>query len=327
MKVLGIETSCDETAVALIDENGIISEVVSSQIDIHKEYGGVVPEIASREHLKKINIVIEECLSKAGLGFSDIDAVAVTSRPGLEGSLLVGLMAARTMAYILKIPLIEIDHLEAHLFASFFTDLGNPPGIGLIISGGHSRLVYIREWGVYEIIGNTRDDAVGECFDKVASILGLPYPGGPAIEKAARVGNSLSYKFPVSRLGDSYDFSYSGIKTAVLYKIKYDLKNKVSQEQVGDIASSFQDAAFKPLMNNTIKAARNYSANWVFICGGVAANGKLREQFYEKTASEKFSVIFPEKSHCTDNAAMVAACGLFYLSRQAQPNSDTDVPS
>jgi N6-L-threonylcarbamoyladenine synthase len=318
VKILGIETSCDETAVSILEDNKIISEVIFSQIDIHSKYGGVVPEIASREHLKKINIILESCLHKANINIRDIDAVSVTSMPGLEGSLLVGLMVARTVSFMIKIPLVEVNHLESHLFASTFTDISSPPGLGLIISGGHTRLVHIKEWGNYEIIGKTRDDAVGECFDKVASILSLPYPGGPAIEKISREGNPEKFKFPVAKLGNSYDFSYSGIKTAVLYKIKYDFKGKISEEQKKDIAASFQYVAFKPLVENAIKAARELNVKWLFVCGGVAANGKLREIFRKKTENESFNVIFPEKKYCTDNASMVAACGQFYLSRQAK---------
>lgn len=366
MKVLGIETSCDETAVSIVEGNEIISEIVSSQIDIHSKYGGVVPEIASREHLKKLNLILETCFDNANLNIKDIDAVSVTRTPGLEGSLLVGKMVARTISFLLKVPLIEVNHLEAHLFASVFTppfvppvsrervkasirhcERGkgakqskiplNPPlikgeregfdtkfteylqpsGIGLIISGGHTRLVYIKEWGNYKILGNTRDDAVGECFDKVASILGLPYPGGPGIEKVAEYGNPLKFRFPVAKLGDSYDFSYSGIKTAVLYKIKYDFNGNISEKQRNDIAASFQRAAFEPLVNKSIKAAKEYKVNWLFVCGGVAANKKLHEVFKEKTVKENFKVIFPRASLCTDNASMVAACGQFYLNRKS----------
>ncbi len=356
MKVLGIETSCDETAVAIVEGNEIISEIVSSQIDIHSKYGGVVPEIASREHLKKLNLILETCFDNANLNIKDIEAVSVTRTPGLEGSLLVGKMVARTISFLLKVPLIEVNHLEAHLFASVFTppfggcvvppnlerakqsqiplnppflkgerggfdtkftEYLQPPGIGLIISGGHTRLVYIKEWGDYKILGNTRDDAVGECFDKVASILGLPYPGGPGIEKVAEYGNPLKFRFPVAKLGDSYDFSYSGIKTAVLYKIKYDFKGNISEKQRNDIAASFQRAAFEPLVNKSIKAAKAYRVNWLFVCGGVAANKKLHEVFKEKTVKENFKVIFPRASLCTDNASMVAACGQFYLNRKS----------
>lgn len=317
MKILGIETSCDETAVSIVEGNKIISEIISSQIDIHSKYGGVVPEMASREHLKKLNLILETCLGNANLNFKDVEAVAVTSTPGLEGSLLVGLMVARTISFLLKVPLIEVDHLESHLLASTFTDLGDPPGLGLIISGGHTRLVYIKKWGEYKILGNTRDDAVGECFDKVASMLGLPYPGGPGVEKIANGGDPLKYKFPVSNLGDSYDFSYSGIKTAVFYKIKYDFNGTIDEKQRRDIAASFQHAAFQPLVNNSVKAAREFKANWLFVCGGVAANRKLREILQGKAVKENFKVIFPVPSLCTDNASMVAACGQFYLKAES----------
>ncbi|MBN2407708.1 MAG: tRNA (adenosine(37)-N6)-threonylcarbamoyltransferase complex transferase subunit TsaD [Elusimicrobia bacterium] len=313
MKILGIETSCDETAAAVVEDSRILSDVIASQIDIHAKYGGVVPELASREHLKKLNLITEECLANAGLGFRDIDGIAVTSNPGLEGSLLVGLTAARTLSYILKVPLAEVDHLESHLFASAFTGIGKPPGLGLVVSGGHTRLVHIREWGRYEVLGDTRDDAAGECFDKVASVLGLPYPGGPSVEKAALSGSRGAYRFPVSDLGGSYDFSYSGLKTAVLYKIKYDLQGKLDGKTVCDIAAAFQEAALKPLVDNTLRAASECGAGWIFVCGGVAASGRLRELFGERAGK---NVFFPDKRLCTDNAAMVAACGEFYLQRR-----------
>lgn len=313
MKVLGIETSCDETAISVVEGNEILTELVASQIDIHSEFGGVVPELASREHLIKLNRIIESGLKKGKLKFDDIDAVAVTSKPGLEGSLLVGLTVARTISYILNIPLIEVDHLEAHMFASFFTDIGPPPGLGLIISGGHTRLVYIKKWGDYEVMGNTKDDAIGECFDKVGSMLGLSYPGGPAIEKIAIKGNASAFRFPVAKMS-GYDFSYSGIKTSVLYKIKYDLKGILDKKQKKDLAASFQEAAFKPLINNSLKALKKYSVNWLLVCGGVAANGRLRKLFDENIKRENLKVIFPSPGLCTDNATMVAACGGFYLS-------------
>ena len=261
MKILGIETSCDETAVSLVENKEILAEKIASQIEIHAAYGGVVPEIASREHLKKLNILIEEALSEANLTFQDIDAVAVTARPGLEGSLLVGLTAARAIASLMNIPLIEVDHVEAHLFAREFNDPGPTPGIGLVISGGHTRLFYIKEWGDYRILGDTRDDAVGEAFDKVASLLSLPYPGGPSIEKAALDGDSSKFKFPISKMKNPYDFSYSGLKTAVLYELKYRLGREPTEKDVSDIAASFQEAAFEPLIKNALMAAREHSAD------------------------------------------------------------------
>ena len=313
MKILGIETSCDETAVSLIENKQILSEKIASQAGIHAAYGGVVPEIASREHLKKLNIMIEEALSEAKLSFEDIGAVAVTARPGLEGSLLVGLTAGRAIASLMNIPLIEVDHVEAHLFAREFNDPGPTPGIGLVISGGHTRLFYIKEWGDYTVLGDTRDDAVGEAFDKVASLLSLPYPGGPSIEKAAVGGDSHRFRFPVSRMKNTYDFSYSGLKTAVLYEIKYRLKREPSETDIRDIAASFQEAAFAPLIKNCLAAAREYSAGWIFLSGGVAANGRLREKFSEALAGEKIRAVFPPRRLCTDNASMVAACGAFHL--------------
>ncbi len=313
MKVLGIETSCDETAVAVVEGNSILAERISSQIDLHSEYGGVVPELASREHLKKLNILLQECLSEAELGFGDIDAVAVTAFPGLEGSLLVGLTAGRTLSFLMRIPIVEVDHVEAHMFAGRFGDMDPPPGIGLIVSGGHTRLVLIKQWGDYLTLGDTRDDAAGEAFDKAASVLGLPYPGGPAIEKEAAGTDPGVFKFPVSRLGDSFDFSYSGLKTSVLYKVRYDLNEKVSEAQRRQIAAAFQEAAVTPLVKNAVRAAEKYSARWILVCGGVASNGRLREKLRDETEGKPFKAVFPPRRLCTDNASMVASCGEFYL--------------
>ncbi len=311
MKVLGIETSCDETAVAVVEKGKILSRVVASQIAIHRDFGGVVPELASREHLKKINIILEKCLKKGNLEINEIEGIAVTAHPGLEGSLLVGLTVARTLAELMEVPLVEIDHLEGHLFSSTFTGLSEPPGIGLVISGGHTRLVYVKSWGNYEILGSTRDDAVGESFDKVASLLGLGYPGGPAIEKEAVYGDPERFKFPVADMGDTLDFSYSGLKTSVLYKIKYDLDGQLTEKDKKDIAASFQEAALKPLVENTISASKNNEVNWLFACGGVAASKRLRELFKEKGVE----VVFPDITLCTDNASMIAACGEFYFKK------------
>ncbi len=314
-KILGIETSCDETAVSVIQAGRILSEQVASQIDIHKKFGGVVPEFASREHLKKLNLLIGSALNEAGLEFTDLDAVAVTSNPGLEGSLLVGLTTARTLSMLLNIDIVEVDHLEAHLFASRFSEVLSPPGIGLVVSGGHTRIVYIKDWGNYKVIGRTRDDAAGEAFDKVAAILGFGYPGGPQIEKAALKGDPRRFKFPVSDLGDSLDFSYSGIKTAVLYKVRYDFNDKLSRQDVYDIAASFQYAALTPLVDNAVRAALKYDTDWIFVGGGVSASRSLRKRLKGKTAGDGVRAFFPDKEHSTDNATMVAVCAEFYLTR------------
>ena len=312
MITLGIETSCDETAVSILDGKKIKCEKIASQTSVHSEYGGVVPEIASREHLKKLNILLEKCLAESSVSFSDINIISVTSSPGLEGSLLVGLTAARALSSLLGIPLVEVDHVEAHLFAKEFCEPGPGRGVGLVVSGGHTRLFLIERWGNYEIIGDTRDDAAGEAFDKVASLLDLPYPGGPSIEKEAKYGDRNCYDFPVSNLGGSLDFSYSGLKTAVLYTVKYDLNGTVDENQKKNIAASFQEAALEPLVRNAASAAKKYSANWIFVSGGVAANSRLREKMSEKLADDNIRVVFPPKHLCTDNASMVAACGLFH---------------
>ncbi len=260
--------------------------------------------------------MIEAALKESGLEFKDLNAIAVTSNPGLEGSLLVGLTTARTLAMLLKIELIEVDHLEAHLFVSRFSDIPAPPGIGLVVSGGHTRLVYIKEWGKYEIVGRTRDDAAGEAFDKVASIIGLGYPGGPEIEKASLKGDPNRFQFPVSDMGDCFDFSYSGIKTAVLYKVRYGLKEKLSKQDTCDIAASFQHAAITPLVDNAVLAALKYKTGWIFAGGGVSANSSLRKRLKAKAAENGIKAFFPDKAHSTDNASMVAACAEFYLNKK-----------
>ncbi|MGM0568980.1 MAG: tRNA (adenosine(37)-N6)-threonylcarbamoyltransferase complex transferase subunit TsaD, partial [Elusimicrobiota bacterium] len=306
----------DETAVAVSEKGRIISHKIASQTEIHSLYGGVVPEIASREHLKRINVLLEECLKEAG-GWEDIDGIAVAARPGLEGSLLVGLTVARTAAYLSGLPLVEVDHLEAHLFAWPFTQPLDPPGLGLVASGGHTRLVRIKKWGDYEILSSTRDDAVGECFDKVASMLDLNYPGGPEIEKMSAGGNKERFKFPVANLNKSLDFSYSGLKTSVLYKIKYDFKGKLSLKDKKDIAASFQHAALKPLVSNAFKAAAKTKSSWVLVCGGVAANKALRQMMLSEGDKTGIKIVFPHISLCTDNAATVSACGEFHLEKSA----------
>ncbi len=314
MKVLGIESTCDETAVAVVDGTEILSHKIASQTEIHALYGGVVPEIASREHLKRINILLRDALLESG-GIDSIEGIAVAARPGLEGSILVGLTAARTLSFLTGLRLEEVDHLEAHLFAWPFLEKLTPPGLGLVVSGGHTRLVYIKKWGDYEIISDTRDDAAGECFDKVASMLQLKYPGGPEIEKAAKEGDRKRFIFPVANLKGSLDFSYSGLKTSVLYKIKYDFNGKLSEKDRKDIAASFQDAAFKPLVKNAIDGAKKTDSGWILVCGGVAANSRLREMFRKPAEMAGIKTLFPPLKLCTDNAATVAACGEFYLKK------------
>jgi N6-L-threonylcarbamoyladenine synthase len=329
MIILGIETSCDETAAAVV-ENGkkILSNVVASQVKLHRKFWGIVPEIASRKHLELIIPIIKESLSKARIKLKDLDAVAATYGPGLLGSLLVGLTAAKGIAYALKVPFVGINHLEAHLYANFLSyPEVIPPLIGLIVSGGHTELIYLTEERKYEILGTTRDDAVGEAFDKVARILNLGYPGGPAIEKMAKKGNPQSIDLPLAHFkSNSLDFSFSGIKTAVLYYVK-DLEKKKAPISTADIAASFQLKVAQMLSKNLFKAASLKKVRQIILGGGVSANLFLRS-FLEEEKPDDLEIFFPALELCTDNAAMVAACAYpkirqgktSPLSLDAQPN-------
>ena len=331
MIILGIETSCDDTAAAVVkDGRTVLSSVTSSQDQFHKKYGGVVPEIASRKHLETINLVIQEALEKAGHVFKEIDAIAVTQGPGLVGSLLIGIMTAKALAYVYKKPLIAVNHLEGHIFSCLLGRKNlKPPFLSLIISGGHSDLVYVRAYGVYEMLGRTRDDAVGETYDKVAKILGLGYPGGPVIDRLARDGNTEAVKFPKAKMKDnSLDFSFSGVKTAVINHIRNtgskNSAGKQSREKAGsllfkhldkktmlDIIASFQKTVVETLLDNTMIAAKKMRAKTVTVCGGVSANSYLRKKFTGAFNAEGTKLYFPEMEYCTDNAAMIACAGYY----------------
>ncbi len=335
MKILGIESSCDETAAAVVKDGFCaLSSVVNSQIDIHAQYGGVVPEIAARSHIEVINPVIREALTRAQCSWNDIDAIAVTYAPGLVGSLLVGTLAARTLAILRNKPLYAIHHVEAHVYANFLNQ--NPPKfpfLALVVSGGHSQIVLFKAHGDYQILGETQDDAVGEAFDKVAKIIGLPYPGGPEISKAAQNGDSSKYKLPKARLKGKYDFSFSGLKTAVLRAVQkevgvdfnfpsFELAAKLSEQQRNDFAASFQKIAVETLVGKLELAVKDFAPTTVVIAGGVAANSALREELV-KRVSDKLPdpVIFTPPELCTDNAAMVATLGAFQavLSKPKDP--------
>jgi N6-L-threonylcarbamoyladenine synthase len=310
MFVLGIESTCDETGVALVSNGSILSEALASQIDIHREFSGVVPELASREHLKRLNILIEEVLQEADCGFEDLEAVAVSSKPGLEGSILVGLTAARTLSYLKKIRLVELDHINAHIFSGLLTEYPMcGKGLALVVSGGHTRLAEVDHWEQVRVLGNTKDDALGECFDKIASVLALPYPGGPSIEKEALNGDRERFSFSVYNSDKDYDFSYSGLKTSVLNTIRKEFSDRIDDNTLADLAASFQETAFKPLLDKSFYAAKKYELDWIFVCGGVAANSRLRELFKEESIRRGVRVYFPEKALCTDNASMVAVYG------------------
>lgn len=344
MRILGIESSCDETAAAIVEDGHLLlSNVVNSQIDIHALYGGVVPEVAARSHIEVINPVVEQALKDADLTWDDIDAIAVTYAPGLIGSLLVGTLAARTLALLKNKPLYPIHHVEAHVYANFITDQKTPafslpskqpsfPMLALIVSGGHSQLVLFRDHGDYELLGQTQDDAVGEAFDKVAKVLGLPYPGGPSIATAANDGYPYKYKLPKAKLDGAYDFSFSGLKTAVLRAVQHELgvdttfpsselSARLSAQQKSDFAASFQRTAIETLVDKAERAFKDYSPASVVIAGGVAANQELRHQLSDRLP---LPIEYAPMSLCTDNAAMIATLGYYHAQKQ-EPTSPFDV--
>ncbi len=311
--ILAIESSCDETAAAVV-KNGreVLSNVISSQIALHTVYGGVVPEIASRKHIEKINQVIEEALSEANVTFDEVTAIAVTYGPGLVGALLVGVSAAKAISFALKKPLIGVHHIEGHISANFIENKNlEPPFVCLIVSGGHSHLVVVKEYGEYEIIGRTRDDAAGEAFDKVARAIGLGYPGGPKIDKLSKEGNPEAIHFPRAKLEDSiYDFSFSGLKSAVLnYINSCDMKGE--QVNTADVAASFQKAVIDVLLEHSMTAVKEYGFHKFAIAGGVAANSSLREAFVKGCADQEIDFYYPSPIFCTDNAAMIGVAGYY----------------
>jgi N6-L-threonylcarbamoyladenine synthase len=306
-RILGIETSCDETAAAVV-ENGttILSNVIASQTDLHAQYGGVFPEVASRKHIEVIYAVIQQALAEAHLGFDDLDAVAVTRGPGLVGSLLVGVNAAKGIALARNKPLIGVNHIEGHIYSLWLTEIAPQitfPVLTLVVSGGHTELYLMTDHGKYEHLGGTLDDAAGEAFDKVGRLLGLPFPGGPAIDKAAREGNPQAFPFPRAVLGDGYNFSFSGLKTAVLREVQ---KFAPDRLPVADLAASFQAAVVDVLVTKTNAAAIAHHVTAVHLAGGVSANRGLRQAMKERLA---VPVYYPSPILCTDNAAMIAAAG------------------
>lgn len=318
MKILGIETSCDETAAAVVEDGArILSNQIASQVEIHARYGGIVPEVASRQHLLTIIPVIEQAMTTAGVGWGDLDGVAVTIGPGLAGSLLVGVNVAKAIALVHRLPIAGINHLEGHIYANWLTGQTiDFPSVCLIVSGGHSDLILMREHGRYILLGRTRDDAAGEAFDKAARILNLGYPGGPAIEKAARTG-SATLPLPRAWLKGTNDFSFSGIKTALLRSAE-----SGSIASAADAAASFQEAVIDVLVTKTIAVAREHRVKQVLIAGGVAANGLLRKRLSDKSP---LPVLIPPLALCTDNAAMIAACGYQSLKADEAASLDLDV--
>lgn len=316
---LGIETSCDETAAAVIkDGTQILSNVVLSQIDIHQKYGGVVPEIASRHHIEAVYPVINEALDKANVTLEDIEVIAVAYGPGLVGSLLVGVGAAKALAFATKKPLVGVNHIEGHIYANFLDGKEvRPPFVCLTVSGGHTDLLLIPSLGKYEIIGRTRDDAAGEAFDKVARVLGLPYPGGPEIEKLAQQGDREAIRFPRGLLEPgNYDFSFSGLKTAALNHLNH-AKQRQEEVPLADFAASFQWAIIDVLTQKLMAAAQLYGVKQVILSGGVAANQTFRDHVTDCAQQVGVELLYPPKHLCTDNAAMIGSAGYFsYLAGQ-----------
>lgn len=304
-RILAIESSCDETAVAILDNGKLLANVVSSQVAVHAKYGGVMPEIASRLHTENIDVCLEEALKQSSLKFEDMDAFAVTRGPGLIGCLHVGLQAAKTLAFLYKKPLIPVHHLAGHIYANAFVDKFIYPLLCVVVSGGNTELVIMRKPLDFEIVGETKDDAVGECYDKVARVLGMPYPGGLPIDKASKEGKH-TYDLPVPLSHeDTLDFSYSGLKTSVINLVNQ-LKMKGEDIRINDMAKSFQDVAIGMIVNKALKAASIYKVKQIVLAGGVSANSYLREQMQEKVKGTGISLIIPPLWCTTDNAAMIA---------------------
>ena len=311
--ILAIESSCDETAAAVV-KNGreVLSNIIYSQIALHTEYGGVVPEIASRKHIEKINQVIEQALSEAHMKLEEMDAIAVTYGPGLVGALLVGVSAAKAISFASGIPLVGVHHIEGHISANYIENKDlEPPFICLVVSGGHSHLVVVKDYGEYEILGRTRDDAAGEAFDKVARAIGLGYPGGPKIDKISKEGNPDAIHFPRAKVAEAeYDFSFSGLKSAVLNYLN-SCQMKGEEVNRADVAASFQKAVIDVLVEHSMDAVKRYGYNKFAIAGGVASNSSLRVAFEEAYAKNKIQFYHPSPIFCTDNAAMIGAAGYY----------------
>jgi len=322
MIILGIETSCDETAASLVkDGRWVLGSAVASQLAVHKPFKGVVPELASRAHVERINSVIDEVLPRSN---TKVDAIAVTTGPGLVGCLLIGTVTARMLGWVRDVPVIGVNHLEGHLFAGLVEHPGlKPPFLGLIVSGGHTELVIFKGYGRYERLGATRDDAAGEAFDKVANLLGLPFPGGPSIDRAAQRGNPTAVAFPRAWMPGTHDFSFSGLKTSVANYLHATPARK--RPKVQDIAASFQEAVVNVLVKKTFAAAAAHGLTSIVIGGGVAANSRLRSVFQQSARAEQKRVYLPDLSFCTDNAAMIAAAGYYKYKKGLRRATDLQV--
>ncbi|ARV63319.1 tRNA (adenosine(37)-N6)-threonylcarbamoyltransferase complex transferase subunit TsaD [Nostocales cyanobacterium HT-58-2] len=319
--VLAIETSCDETAVAIVNNRQVLSSIIASQIPVHQQYGGVVPEVASRQHLETINGAIAQALEQAQLEWSEIDGIAATCAPGLVGALLVGLTAAKTLAMIHNKPFLGVHHLEGHIYATYLSEPTlEPPFLSLLVSGGHTSLIYVKDCGVYETLGETRDDAAGEAFDKVARLLHLGYPGGPAIDRLAKEGNPRAFTLPEGKVSlpsggyHPYDASFSGLKTAVLRLVQQFEKNGQSLPTT-DVAASFQETVARVLTKRTIACAKDYGLSTIAVGGGVAANSGLRQHLQQSAETENLRVLFPPLKFCTDNAAMIGCAAADHLNK------------
>ena len=308
--IFGIETSCDETSCSIVKNGNIdVATVVLSQIDIHKNYGGVVPEIASRCHTESITLVFEECLKKANMTLNDIDAIAVTYGPGLNGSLLVGVEAAKALALATNKPLVPVNHMAGHIYANKFAGEFKFPLLALVVSGGHTEIIYMKEEYSFEKIGSTLDDSIGEAYDKVARVIGIPYPGGPLIDKMARCGKH-TYNLPMPKDDNSYDFSFSGLKSAVI-NLVHNEKQRGNEINKEDLATSFQETAIGIIIKKTKKALEEYKVGQLLVAGGVSANSYLREELEKMCNSLDVELLKPELKYCTDNASMIAAAGFY----------------
>jgi len=326
MLVLGIESSCDETAAAVISNGKMLSNVIASQIAVHSQYGGVVPEIASRQHIEAINLVLKQALNDAHVTLREIEGIAVTRGPGLIGSLLIGLSTAKALAYALDIPFVGVNHVEGHVTAAFLAE--KPPSfpfIALVVSGGHTNIYQVKNYHNFQLLGQTRDDAAGEAFDKGAKLLNLGYPGGVVIDRIAKSGNPKAVAFPRA-MKDSSDFSFSGLKTSLLVMLKKRGRD-FSAEELPDIAASYQEAIVDVLVDKTIKAVEDNGISRVVVCGGVAANGRLRERFAAATVARNIELFIPPVILCTDNAAMIAAIGEIMLKNGQRDSLDLNAVS
>ncbi len=330
IKILAIETSCDETAAAVV-VNGrkVLSNIISSQIDIHTKFGGVVPEVASRKHIEAISLVVKEALEEANATLDEIDAIGVTYGPGLVGALLVGVQYAKGLAYATNKPLIRVNHIEGHISANFIQHNSlKPPFVSLVVSGGHTFIVYMKDYGEFDVLGETRDDAAGEAFDKVARAIGLGYPGGPKIDKLSKEGDKEAIKFPRANFHEkSLDFSFSGLKSAVLNYLN-SMEMKGESINKANVAASFQKAVIDFLVDNSLKACSLKGVSQIAIAGGVASNSSLRETFIKEGAKKNIEILFPDPILCTDNAAMIGSAAYYeYMKGRIAPLDFNAIPN